>query len=338
MNNLTAPFAYFGGKRKAARSVWQAFGDVKNYVEPFAGSAAMLLAAPEGARTETINDFDGFVANFWRAVAQDPEAVAHHADWPCSEADLHARHAWLVNQRQNLTTRLMGCPAWHDPKIAGWWVWGMCSTIGDNWCSGAGPWMPIDGVLMDVRPHGRSTGGLGIGRSLPHLGPGRGINRQLARRAMWHTGMARREFIVGWFCALRERLRDVRVACGDWRRVLGYSVTCKHGMTAVFLDPPYAHGDMNYGAGGMGLGIADAVRDWCAESGRHDQLRIVLCGHAGEHDALLARGWHTRKWKAGSGYAGGDDAKYKMETLWCSPACVPEVGVVQDLFAAECAA
>lgn len=47
MGALQAPFPYFGGKSKAAPEVWQAFGPVDNYVEPFAGSAAMLLAAPE---------------------------------------------------------------------------------------------------------------------------------------------------------------------------------------------------------------------------------------------------------------------------------------------------
>jgi site-specific DNA-adenine methylase len=46
--------------------VWSAFGQVENYVEPFAGSAAMLLRAPHGKRIETLNDKDGFIANFWR--------------------------------------------------------------------------------------------------------------------------------------------------------------------------------------------------------------------------------------------------------------------------------
>ena len=77
---LQTPFPYFGGKRKAAETVWPAFGRVDNYVEPFAGSAAMLLAAPpDAARIETINDFDGFVANFWRAIAHAPDAAAHAA-------------------------------------------------------------------------------------------------------------------------------------------------------------------------------------------------------------------------------------------------------------------
>ena len=111
-------------------------------------------------------------------------------------------------------------------------------------------------------------------------------------------------------------------------------VTTRHGLTAVFLDPPYEKGDMDYGAGGMGLGIADAVREWCAANGNDPKLRIVLCGHAGEHDALLQQGWHIRTWKAGGGYALTDEAtaNRKSETLWCSPHCVPERGVVQDLF------
>lgn len=39
---LAAPFPYFGGKRRAASLVWNALGDPSGYVEPFAGSAAVL--------------------------------------------------------------------------------------------------------------------------------------------------------------------------------------------------------------------------------------------------------------------------------------------------------
>ena len=42
--NLAAPFPYFGGKRRAAPTIWREFGDPSGYVEPFAGSAAVLLA------------------------------------------------------------------------------------------------------------------------------------------------------------------------------------------------------------------------------------------------------------------------------------------------------
>ena len=319
---LKAPFPYFGGKSRAVDAVWGAFGEVDCYVEPFAGSAAMLLAAPPGQRVETINDFDGFVANFWRAIASDPQAVARWADWPCIEADLEARHAWLVNRAERLRWQLED-PDFYDPKIAGWWVWGACNWIGGGWCSGNGPWVH-DGTRL-VRKEGNA--GRGINRQLPHLSAGRGINRATA-------GASRGDYIRSWFEALGERLRDVRVACGDWRRVLSNSVTVRHGLTAVFLDPPYTKGDMDYGAGGMGLGIADDVRQWCVDNGTNPLLRIVLCGHAGEHDALLDHGWVTRAWKAGGGYARSDEAvaNRKSETLWCSPHCIGSQPPAMPLF------
>ncbi len=340
MQPLQAPFPYFGGKRKAAETVWPAFGHVDNYVEPFAGSAAMLLAAPpDAARIETINDFDGFVANFWRAIAHDPDAVAHAADWPVNEVDLMARHSWLVRHRAPITEQLCADPAWYDARSAGWWVWGACNWIGGGWCSGTGPWVH-DGTRL-VRKEGDA--GQGIKRQLPHLGNGQGVNRQLPHlggggrginRKLPDSSTPRGEFIRAWMRELHQRLRDVRVTCGDWGRVVKDSITTRHGLTAVFLDPPYTNGDMDYGAGGMGQGIADDVRAWCAANGSNPQLRIVLCGHAGEHDALLAQGWHTRTWKACGGYARTDEAiaNRQSETLWCSPHCVPERGVAQDLF------
>ena len=343
---LKAPFPWFGGKSKAAEEVWSAFGSVRNYVEPFAGSAAMLLAAPDEPRIETINDLDGMAANFWRAIAHDPEAVADAADWPCNENDLFARHSWLVRQKQGLTDRLHSDPDYFDPKIAGWWCWGACNWIGAGWCSGKGPWIHDGEKIIDSRllddpekvngvsrqlPH-LGNAGKGINRKLPHLGnAGKGINRKLPHLGDAGKGInrqtegARRDFIFSWFGALHERLRDVRVACGDWSRVLGHSVTTKHGLTAVFLDPPYTNGDMDYAAGGTGGALASEVRDWCRAHGGNPLLRIVLCGHAGEHDALISHGWTTRTWKAGAGYAKTAEAhaNHNSETLWCSPFCVP---------------
>jgi len=336
---LAAPFPWFGGKALACETVWSAFGTVDNYVEPFAGSAAMLLGAPDGKRVETINDFDGMVANFWRAVATDPDAVAHHADWPVNENDLFARHSWLVRQRENLTERLHADPDWFDAKVAGWWCWGACNWIGTGWCSGTGPWIHDGTGLVDARqlPH-LGDAGQGINRKLPHLGDaGQGINRKLP-----HLGDAgqgdehpRSAYIREWFALLHARLRDVRVTCGDWTRVVKDSVTTRHGLTAVFLDPPYTKGAMEYSAGGMGLGIADAVRDWCAANGHNKAMRIVLCGHAGEHDALLAHGWHTRAWTARKGYALTDEAvaNSASETIWCSPHCIRAETSQDDLFA-----
>ena len=283
----------------------------------------MLLGAPDGKRVATINDADGFVANFWRSIAKCPEDVAHHADWPCNEVDLFARHSWLVRQAATLTERLHADPDWFDVKIAGWWCWGACNWIGSGWCSGTGPWIHDGEKIVDSR-------------KLPHLGDaGQGINRQLP-----HLGDAgqddmhpRTAYILEWFGLLHDRLRNVRVACGDWGRVVKDSVTTRHGLTGVFLDPPYTKGAMDYAAGGVGGALADDVRAWCLANGDDKKLRIVLCGHAGEHDELLHHGWHLRAWTARKGYALTDEAvqNSKDETLWCSPHCVP-VEQTLDLF------
>lgn len=318
---LAAPFPWFGGKALACAEVWAALGDPENYVEPFAGSAAMLLGRDEPGKVETINDADGFVANFWRAVAHDADAVAEHTDWPCNEADLFARHSWLVRERQSLLNSLHGDPDWYDAKIAGWWCWGLCNWIGSGWCSGTGPWIHDGERLVDSR-------------QLPHLGnAGQGVNRKLPH--LGDAGMGRSAYIHEWFAALQARMRNVRVACGDWSRVVTDSVTTRHGLTGVFLDPPYTKGAMDYAAGGVGGALADEVRAWCLHTGHDKKLRIVLCGHAGEHDALLAAGWHTRTWTARKGYATTDEARENSasETLWCSPHCVPVVESQPGLFA-----
>ena len=303
---LAAPFPYFGGKANACELVWSLLGLPDNYVEPFAGSAAMILGRPDGDGVETINDFDGFVANVWRAISKDPNAVAFHADWPVNECDLLARHSWLVRQKDALRDALHD-PEYFDAKIAGWWCWGACNWIGSGWCSGNGPWVWDGEKIVDRR-------------QLPHLGAGQGINRQLP-----HLGDAGRgEYIADWFNLLHARLRDVRVACGDWQRVCKDSVTTRHGLTGIFLDPPYDKGAMDYGAGGMGLGISAKVREWCAANGDNKQLRIVICGHAGEHDDLLKIGWKLHKWTARKGYALTDEAKENSdsETVWASPHCL----------------
>jgi len=120
----------------------------------------------------------------------------------------------------------------------------------------------------------------------------------------------------------------VRVCCGDWTRVLGPSVTYKHGLTGVLLDPPYAleeNREMGLYREDSGT-VAHAVRAWCLAHGGHPQLRVVLCGYDTTHDALLAEGWTKHAWKAHGGYGnqgtGRGRANAKREQLWCSPACL----------------
>src|ERR1044072_9447399 len=100
VDDLKAPFPWFGGKSRIAPQVWEVLGDVDNYIEPFAGSLAVLLGRPKShkPRSETVNDLDNYICNFWRAVRDDPETVAEFGNWPVNESDLFARHKGLVDE------------------------------------------------------------------------------------------------------------------------------------------------------------------------------------------------------------------------------------------------
>lgn len=212
------------------------------------------------------------------------------------ENDQHARHAWIVGQRDGLTARLEGDPEYYDVKIAGWWIWGICCWIGAGWCSGDGPWVVDDE------------------RQLVHLGSaGQGVHRKLV-----HLGE--------WFAALAERLRHVRVCCGDWTRVCGPTPTVKQGVTGVLLDPPYGasagrQDDLYSEDSGT---VAEDVRQWAIAHGGDERLRIALCGYAEEH--AMPDGWTKVGWKARGGYGSQGDGRGRAnavrETVWFSPHCL----------------
>ena len=171
------PFPWYGGKSNAAPAVWQAIGDVEHYVEPFAGSLAVLLRRPHPCNrtyhSETVNDADGLLCNAWRSMQLSPDAMADAASWPVCEADMHARHLALLRWRkERQLEHLMGDPAWHDPVMAGWWAWGQSCWIGSGWCSGTGPWIVGDDGRIEKR-----RGGSGVCRQLPHVSNnGQGVN------------------------------------------------------------------------------------------------------------------------------------------------------------------
>lgn len=308
---LRAPFPYFGGKRRAAELIWSRLGPVANYVEPFAGSLAVLLGRPHAPKTETVNDLDCYLSNFWRAITHAPEETAAAADWPVNEADLHARHTALMAAKPAHRERMLTEPDYFDAKLAGWWVYGQCLWIGSGWTVEKSRKLPHLG-----------DAGKGIHRQLPHLGTaGQGIRRQLP-----HLGDAG-QGIHDYFLALSARLRGVRVACGNWDRVLGDSVTWRHGITGIVLDPPYDEGAMEYAEHS---GISSEVREWAIANGGNRLLRIALCGLEGEHP--MPPSWECVAWKAAGGYGRqrlvGKNENAKRERIWFSPHCVP----AHDLF------
>jgi len=295
IRRLKAPFQYFGGKSRAAHLIWQRFGNVPNYVEPFFGSGATLLARPHAPQTETINDMDTMIANFWRSIVHAPEAVADYADWPVNEADLHARHTWLVSQ-EDFRERMKVDPDYFDPKVAGWWVWGRCAWIGGYWCD----------------PNSISDRTGRMPRPIPTMN-WQGV----------HSKRIQEQGIQKNFLELARRLRRVRVCCGDWSRLVTPAVCT--GLTGVLLDPPYASNEeIGKLAGGFYANndteVSGIVRRWAIENGDNPQLRIALCGYEGEHK--MPDSWEKVTWKAVGGYSGETNDNAERERIWFSPACL----------------
>ena len=341
MTILKSPYPYFGGKLPIAAEIWRRFGDVDNYVEPFFGSLAVLLARPKyHGQTETVNEKNGYLVNFWRAIADAPDEVAKWADYPNSEWDLTARHMWLVGEGRERIKKCEADPFYYDAQAAGWWVWGAALWIGSGWCTGNGPWI-VDkktGVLMKKEGEGQgvkrqiinlSNPGEGINRKRIHLGRKKGINRKQNTDLATGEGILPvNEGLFDYFRQLSRRVRRVSIVNGDWSRVITHGALAHGDKVGVFLDPPYSlemRSDGLYAHDHKDL--PGDVRAWCIKNGGNKRYRIALCGLEGEHNELESLGWIKWVWKAHGAYQshnadGRNQENRRLERVWFSPACI----------------
>lgn len=346
VHGLRPPFPFFGSKRIAAPLIWEALGNPGNLVIPFAGSLSELWARPEPGKVETINDASGLIANVWRAIRDDPDAVALHADDIVSEVDLHAWHQTLVDAAVDLKAKLQADPRFFDAELAGRWIWGASCWLGSGWCDGTLPRKrPAIGgqggegrvhrgvgvnSLHQTRPH-LSNAGVGVNSQLPHLSGGGATGVGYGRGV--HKGDARSEGLLVWMRQLAERLRLVRIVCGDFERVVTPAVTVSHGITGIIWDPPYSMtlraGRIYDGEDAPGTPHEDTVAQRAARRARELEeahganLRQVFAGYEGEHDFP---GWRCIPWKTRGGYGnqahGRGRENSERERLWLSPNCL----------------
>lgn len=78
---MKPPFSYYGGKQRMASKIVKLLPKHTVYVEPFAGSCAILFAKPwpkvtdKAHYSEVINDTNGHVVNFFRQLRDNPDEL-----------------------------------------------------------------------------------------------------------------------------------------------------------------------------------------------------------------------------------------------------------------------
>lgn len=126
---MKPPFTYFGGKTRIAGQIAALLPPHEHYIEPFAGSLAVLLAKPR-APMETVNDLDGDLMNFWRVLRDRPDefqracALTPHsrAEYlgcyePATDDMERARRVWVnLTQGRGGQMKRTGWRFYQDPR------------------------------------------------------------------------------------------------------------------------------------------------------------------------------------------------------------------------------
>lgn len=297
---------YFGGKALIADLVWSYLGDVKQYIEPFIGSAAVLLKRPPTKHEkiyEIINDLDGMICNVWRSITFMPDDVVKYCDWPTSHIDLIARKKRMIKTYDELVKNLQADAEYCDPQLAGYYIY--CASI----------WIGSGLMRPNQRPH--LTDDTGIQSQRPHLAD--------------DTGIQSGSGVAEWIQALSRRLRGVKSICGEWKRVCGGNWQANNRPVGMFFDPPYAtvgRDEKIYHHDSTTVGTD--VEKWCLERGANPDYRIVVAGYDDEYQTLLDNGWTFESWSAKGGYGNRGGGKTRgsvnrhRERLFISPHCVKE--------------
>lgn len=127
---MKPPIQYFGAKGNIAEQLVALMPEHRGYIEPYAGSLAVLLAKPP-AKIEVVNDLDERLMTFWRVLRDSPDELLRVADLtPHSREELEraaaldattdlelARQVWvLLTQGRSRTMKRTGWRYYADPR------------------------------------------------------------------------------------------------------------------------------------------------------------------------------------------------------------------------------
>ena len=295
MARVTIPTKYHGSKQRWADDVWEKFGDVDVFVEPFCGSAAVWLNCPYNIPTVFLYDVSGLICNYLRAVKHNPDAVIDHSVHPIVHQDLNARTAWLTEWEKENAEKMNTDPHWYDPQAAGWWWW-----------------------VQEITIHGHNRQKY---RNIPRRSGNPGLRHRLSNG----TPMAVREGLRVRLLAVRDKLSMAAIINRSWEfavRPAGLYLTRAYDKyptpRAVFLDPPYKSRWQGIYKGQVPQVAHDSYA-WAVQNGDNPRLRVAYC--CGSDDFECPDGWTT----IGPHQYPGCRNENEGEVIYFSPACLGEL-------------
>jgi site-specific DNA-adenine methylase len=289
-------FPYVGGKYLVAPKINRRFGEIDTRIDAFTGSSSWILASPP-VKYEIVNDLDGYVVNYLRAVKYAPDEIARHLDFPRAELELIAYHHYTRDKFTELVARLGGDPEYYDPVIAARWAYVMAHCVMYEH-KRAGGWLVRDGRLVYERGAGRRRGSMA---STPQL---------LAQLVKEHR-------VSEYVAALSERLRNVWVMWNDFEVVVGKANRHDLGVVGILLDPPYPRHLRDFDYDTDSEDIWHRAARWAIANGDNPKYRIAVCGYNdAESDALFPPSWSRLFWRR-FGLGRNKD----KECVWFSPHC-----------------
>jgi DNA adenine methylase len=288
-NVVRIPIPYFGSKRLIAPKVWEMFGNVDRFVDPFMGGASVLLNRPhtlKKTQTEIVNDIDGHLVNFYRAIKYAPDELAERTKTIRSAVDVVA-YSRMLQRSQDTIAAMCDDIRFYDIDLALAYLYVVTLRIGST--------------HIYHKP------------VVIHTGDNKGI---------FALSFDERIAYLRW---LSERLTNVIIPCMDWKQLLDSKVGI--GIAGIgngwgnsiglFLDPPYQFNLRTSGLYRHENNVSADVRKYALQHGDNPHFRIAVCGYEGEHDQLGREGWHAHIWKGKKGYG-----TKRPEIIWFSPYCI----------------
>jgi DNA adenine methylase len=298
---IPSPITWFGGKSRLAPKIITHFPQHKTYVEPFGGSAAVLLAK-DSSPIEVFNDIDKQLFDLFRVLRDERLFKRLRGSL---ELTLYSRAEFdLAKQQSDDPVESARRLVVRQRQSRG--------GLGDRWsycvqdAHGAGSSESIEAAGRLLVRQRQSSCGKGEDLSYSATNSQGGVASSVKR---WRKG-------IDCLPAVHRRLQNVQIECDDWRQIIRRFDTRE---TLFYVDAPY-HIDTRVGGGYRHELTKQDHKELIA---RLLKIRgmVVLSGYDHETYKPLERaGWkrvdyHVRTHSS-------DYRARRVESIWLSPSVV----------------